>query len=389
MKKQLIIKLLKPIFLDINITFNNDKTIEPNILDKDILDKLNAYKNKIETEVSQKKWDYSKKLCNKYDLIHICSNKLQTECNNISSYNPISRSYYKLWEILHANKKSFPKKNIKIATIAEGPGGFMEAILRFRSQYYPDYTDESFGITLKSENKDIPGWQRHELFRKVNICYGYDGTGNIYNHDNIINFTHTVGKNSCFIVTADGGFDFSSDFNRQEQNIYRLLLCEIVTAISVQEKGGMFVCKFFDIHTLPTVKLFYLLNCLYEHTMIVKPKMSRPANSEKYIVCKNFRGIPTNYLMELICVIRYWYTYDKLENIPIDIFGDLNNPSFINIIHNYNNYISMKQFKYISRTFDIIHNKYIYKDIKAIQIKYGKEWCLKHNITLNKKSKYN
>ena len=89
--------------------------------------------------------------------------------------------------------------------------------------------------------------------------------------------------------------------------------------------------------------------------------------------------------MELICVIKYWYTYDKLENIPADIFGDLNNPSFISIIHNYNNYISMKQFKYISRTFDIIHNKYIYKDIKSIQIKYGREWCLKHNITLNKK----
>ena len=46
----------------------------------------------------------------------------------------------------------------------------------------------------------------------------------------------------------------------------------------------------------------------------------------------------------------------------------------------------MKQFKYISKTFDIIHNKYIYKDIKTIQIKYGKEWCHKHNITINKKA---
>ena len=78
---------------------------------------------------------------------------------------------------------------------------------------------------------------------------GYDGTGNIYNHDNIINFAQTVGRNSCFIVTADGGFDFSSDFNRQEQNIYRLLLCEIVTGASVQEKGGMFQYVSFSIFT--------------------------------------------------------------------------------------------------------------------------------------------
>ena len=115
MKKKLIVKLLKPSFLDINITFDNDKSYQEIVLlNKNILDQLNIYKNKIETEVSQKKWDYSKKLCNKYDLIHICSNKLQSECNNISSYNPISRSYYKLWEILHANKDSFPKSNIKI-----------------------------------------------------------------------------------------------------------------------------------------------------------------------------------------------------------------------------------------------------------------------------------
>ena len=53
--------------------------------------------------------------------------------------------------------------------------------------------------------------------------------------------------------------------------------------------------------------------------MIVKPKMSRPANSEKYIVCKNCRGIPSTYLMELICVIKYWYTYDNLDNIPTDV----------------------------------------------------------------------
>ena len=74
MKKKLIVKLLKPSFQDINITFDNDQSYQETVLlNKDILEQLNIYKNKIETEVSQKKWDYSKKLCNKYDLIHICS----------------------------------------------------------------------------------------------------------------------------------------------------------------------------------------------------------------------------------------------------------------------------------------------------------------------------
>ena len=30
-------------------------------------------------------------------------------------------------------------------------------------------------------------------------------------------------------VTADGGFDFSYNFNRQEQLSYRIIFCEIIT----------------------------------------------------------------------------------------------------------------------------------------------------------------
>ena len=45
----------------------------------------------------------------------------------------------------------------------------------------------------------------------------------------------------------------------------------------------------------------------------------------------------------------------------------------------------MKQFKYISKTFDIIHNKYIYKDIKTVQIKYGKNGVINIISLLTKK----
>ena len=42
--------------------------------------------------------------------------------------------------------------------------------------------------TLKSLNKDIPGWIKANHFinkHKINITYGSDGTGNLYNIDNI------------------------------------------------------------------------------------------------------------------------------------------------------------------------------------------------------------
>ena len=68
-------------------------------------------------------------------------------------------------------------------------------------------------------------------------------TGNIYDLENILHFKSIT--NEVNIVTADGGFDFSIDFNRQEFLAQRLIFCELVTAFSVQKVGGCFICKFF------------------------------------------------------------------------------------------------------------------------------------------------
>ena len=72
-----------------------------------------------------------------------------------------------------------------------------------------------YGITLKSVNKDVPGWKKTKDFLNNNdnvvISYGKDNTGNIYNIENIKSFVNLVKKRSVELVTADGGFDFSID----------------------------------------------------------------------------------------------------------------------------------------------------------------------------------
>ena len=40
----------------------------------------------------------------------------------------------------------------------------------------------------------------------------------------IYTFINRVGYHSCEIVTADGGFDFSNDFNQQEEVFLQLFL---------------------------------------------------------------------------------------------------------------------------------------------------------------------
>ena len=54
-------------------------------------------------------------------------------------------------------------------------------------------------------------------------------------------------------------------------------------------RGGFFLIKLFDKFTRVSIDMMFLLSLLYEEVYIVKPKSSRYANSEKYVVCKNFR----------------------------------------------------------------------------------------------------
>jgi hypothetical protein len=79
----------------------------------------------------------------------------------------------------------------------------------------------------------------------VIIESGEDKTGNLLS---IANFKYCASKykNRMEIITADGGFDFSLDFNNQENNATRLIIAEVFFALAMQKKGGSFILKIFD-----------------------------------------------------------------------------------------------------------------------------------------------
>ena len=60
---------------------------------------LSGVKDKIDLNNASKDWDKSKKISNVYELIHISNNKMKSE--SISRYDPLSRSFFKLWEIIN------------------------------------------------------------------------------------------------------------------------------------------------------------------------------------------------------------------------------------------------------------------------------------------------
>ena len=364
--------------------------------------KLIEFKNKIEELDNPQNWDNAKKFSNKYELIYLPNKKFKLD--SISKYEPLSRSYFKLLEIIVDFDLLSNRRNLEIGCLAEGPGGFIEAIVNYRKRV-GFYSDMINAITLKSSNNDIPGWTKSANFlrknRNVRICYGKDNTGNIYNLENIKFFSLNF-KNSADLVTADGGFDFSYDFNKQEYLSCRIIFCEIITALSIQRIGGSFVCKFFDIYNEITKSFIYLLKSCYENVYISKPNTSRPANSEKYIICKKFNGINENYLQKLYILINNW-DYIEKNNLFINKLFDIDT-KFIEKIDIINNKYFNIQIKNIQKTLDYIKTNCVdcvdnnkeefnnkteeFNNNTFNQTMLAYKWCKYYKVSINYNSKY-
>lgn len=74
--------------------------------------------------------------------------------------------------------------------------------------------------------------------------------------------------------------------NIQEILSKQLYLCQFLVALAIVRTGGHFVCKLFDVFTPFSAGLVYLMYRSFKDVCIHKPNTSRPANSERYIICK-------------------------------------------------------------------------------------------------------
>ena len=161
-----------------------------------------------------------------------------------------------------------------------GPGGFTEYLTSSR------LNSRGWGITLKID--DGCDWQIQST-ENFTISYGADGTGNLFDAANMRHFASVVlqeATEGVTLVVADGGFAEARDRHDQETIMQRLVLCQIAAMLMVLKKGGAFVLKLFEMQTPLTASLYFLLHTLFEQTTVAKPVTSRPASSERYIVCR-------------------------------------------------------------------------------------------------------
>lgn len=109
-------------------------------------------------------------------------------------------------------------------------------------------------------------------------------------------------------MTADGGVDCYNDdeYTYQELVNCRLQFAEAVTALAVQKPDGCFVMKMYDWEFNPSKQLVALLSSYYSKVCVVKPQTSRPANSERYLVCEGFFGCSEVTLQQMSSILADW-----------------------------------------------------------------------------------
>lgn len=271
--------------------------------------RLNKFRNSIDN-IKAENWKKVRWYINEYDFL---------------VKDPIiNRAFYKYWEIINEFEifESYNDTDL-ILHCAEAPGGFIQGTNIYlqidasdnivnkmcstptidKDGFIPVTSRKNrkknkidYKIYTISLNKDLPQYKTYNLpsynkniiNKHVCVTYGKDNTGDINNWENL-NYIKTLSKSMFFLITADGGFDEGTDFNNKEQLHYGLILSEIYGAIRLQQQGGHFILKVFDVFTETSVHLLYLLSLCYNEVYIYKPRTSRPTNSEKYIICKNYK----------------------------------------------------------------------------------------------------
>ena len=154
-------------------------------LDVELEERLNVAKSKINEYTFNNRWNKCKKLTNVYETIYLSSKKFE-QYRNIARINPVSRSYFKMIEIANEFLMDIISKPATLTCVhlAEGPGGFLEALIKLRNR-----TDDIiYGMTLLSHNKLIPNWSKvlhyQQTHPRLEFLLGADGTGNLYNPAN-------------------------------------------------------------------------------------------------------------------------------------------------------------------------------------------------------------
>lgn len=224
---------------------------------------INELKKRI-NKLDPSKWKLYVKIHNEYEMVPYMDKEKR-----------ISRSFYKLIEIVHylKNHKYIVPNDVKnVMCLCEAPGGFYEACcLLFPNADVKMQSKMDTNIKLSSK----------VLFK--NVILESNGKGDIFNIHTQKHLKLILGKNSCDLITADGGIDCSHDYDHQEKINFPLIRKELELSFYILKENGILILKLYDTLLDETIHIIKSHAVKFKKKIVfIKPLMSRPCNSEKY-----------------------------------------------------------------------------------------------------------
>ncbi len=361
--------------------------LTPSILTSPESRSLQQAKNEIDLFYKEGKWDDYKKITNPYEYIFLSWNRRSSR--SVAIRQPLSRSYFKMIELwkrlnLGSELEDLAERHDGLVTAhaAEGPGGFIEACSIAAEKQCWEFK-AAHAITLRSDAKNIPGWRKAAAFLAENpqiaIHNGADDTGNILikaNQDAFVSTLRTTYSEGAHLFTADGGFDFSSDYNAQEDSVFPLLLAEAIIGLRVLSRGGALIIKCFDTLEQPTIDLIWLLGRAFRSWGLMKPRTSRAGNAERYIVCKGYLG-------DCDDIIDALERYQAASNFKLPIIRTPTHASWRETIAKISEFqmaIEHMEFIVIQETLNLIKSteQAVIKLLVRSNVLRSIEWCVEH-----------
>ena len=368
--------------IEFNIKFNNENNkVDENTISTSLYKHINFIKQQIHN--NNNNWDFYKKITNPYEYIHTAP--IYNNNFSICKYKPLSRSFFKMIEIIHVFNILNDENNINSFHLAEGPGGFIEAFNYYRN----NKNDTYYGMTLISNDINIPSWKKSNNYinsnKNIKIIVGESKNGDLFLKQNLLYINNKFAASMDYI-TADGGFDFSIDFNKQEELSLKLIVSQVFYALIMQKDKGKFILKIFDIFNIKTIEILFLLTNCYQSIYIYKPNTSRIANSEKYIICKNFQHVSSeSYYGYLYKAFQKMTNTIETENISRFLSVPITN-YFLTKLEEFNAIFGQQQVENIHYTITLIDNKSSQEKIENMiksNIQKSTQWCIKHNVPHN------
>ena len=250
--------------------------------------------------------------------------------NKINEKGNFTNAWRKMFELCKSEEIIPNVKKVKHFDICCMPGAFILAINHYIKTEMQETGYDWYGQSFTATGKKKYFGDALGLFQKNPEKLILGVSGDITNPDNLNYYRYFFRNKKRNLITSDcglGGTE-SHDYTRENQML-RIFFCQFLSGISVLEKGGNFLMKFYDFYSVFNISFVYLMGLFFKEVKLIKPESSRqPRGHEIYLFCRCFKDnlTPELYqeLVDLSTKLNLSRDLDKSilqeKDIDLDIF---------------------------------------------------------------------